>query len=169
MMDAASVLAIVDRLAAAGITVWLDGGWGVDALLHEQTRPHADLDLVVAAADVAPAIDRLSMDGFAVVEDELPTRAMLTDHGGRRVDLHPVVFDAGGGGVQTLQDGRTWRYPPEGFAGAGVVGGRAVRCLTPEVQVLCHLGYEPDDDDRQDMARLHARFGVALPPPYRDR
>lgn len=27
--------------------VWLDGGWGVDALLGRQTRPHDDMDIVI--------------------------------------------------------------------------------------------------------------------------
>ena len=36
-------------LQSAGVRVWLDGGWSVDALLGEQTRPHADLDLAVPA------------------------------------------------------------------------------------------------------------------------
>ena len=28
------------------------GGWGVDALLHRETRPHKDLDLLVALGDL---------------------------------------------------------------------------------------------------------------------
>jgi hypothetical protein len=32
-MPAEEVVAIVDVLESAGIVVWLDGGWGVDALL----------------------------------------------------------------------------------------------------------------------------------------
>ena len=47
MMRAQDVLEIVAYLDAAGVRVWLDGGWGVDALLGEQTRPHKDLDIVV--------------------------------------------------------------------------------------------------------------------------
>jgi len=29
------------------ITVWIDGRWGVDALLGHQTRKHDDLDIAV--------------------------------------------------------------------------------------------------------------------------
>jgi hypothetical protein len=49
-MDYQSVLAVVDLLEADGIDVWLDGGWGVDALLERPTRGHDDLDLVVDLA-----------------------------------------------------------------------------------------------------------------------
>ncbi len=31
MMPPSDVLAVMGQLAAAGIPVWLDGGWGVDA------------------------------------------------------------------------------------------------------------------------------------------
>lgn len=36
-----------------GIELWIDGGWGVDALLGEQTRPHKDLDIAIEPKQVA--------------------------------------------------------------------------------------------------------------------
>ena len=45
MMSSENVLAVVELLERAQITVWIDGGWGVDALLGSETRRHADLDL----------------------------------------------------------------------------------------------------------------------------
>src|SRR6266700_6998743 len=44
-MTAADVLEIVDLLERVGVEPWVNSGWGVDALLGEQTRPHEDLDL----------------------------------------------------------------------------------------------------------------------------
>ena len=44
-MTAADALEIVDLLERVGVEPWVDSGWGVDALLGEQTRPHEDLDL----------------------------------------------------------------------------------------------------------------------------
>ena len=41
------VLRVIAALQAGNLRVWLDGGWGVDALLGEITRPHDDVDLVV--------------------------------------------------------------------------------------------------------------------------
>jgi hypothetical protein len=41
------VVEILGWLSAASVDVWLDGGWGVDALVGEQTREHNDLDLIV--------------------------------------------------------------------------------------------------------------------------
>jgi RimJ/RimL family protein N-acetyltransferase len=34
------------------------------------------------------------------------------------------------------------------------------------MQLLTHTGYEPDDDDRADVAHVRALSGLALPPPY---
>jgi hypothetical protein len=39
------VVDVLERLDRAGVPVWLDGGWGVDALVGRQTRAHRDLDL----------------------------------------------------------------------------------------------------------------------------
>src|SRR6516225_11109224 len=38
MMTADDVVFILDRLEAAGIATWLDGGWAVDAVLGDVTR-----------------------------------------------------------------------------------------------------------------------------------
>jgi lincosamide nucleotidyltransferase A/C/D/E len=166
VMTAADILEILARLDSAGVSAWLDGGWGVDALLGEQTRAHDDLDLVMALADGEIACQALSDLGYLLHEDERPTRFVLRDPTDRRIDVHTVIFDGEGGGIQVFQDGTPWHYPPDGFSGTGLVADRQVRCLTAEVQLLCHLGYEPDDTDRQDMTRLAAPFGLRLPPPF---
>ena len=166
MISTTDVIQIVQFLEESGISIWLDGGWGVDALLGEQTRPHDDLDVVIGLEQAEATCRALAPLGFAVHDDERPTRFVLRDPIDRRIDVHTVTFDAQGGGIQILQDGTVWRYPPEGFGGGGTVGGRPVRCLTAEVQVRCHLGYEPDETDRHDLARLRARFGVELPAPF---
>ena len=63
-IDAADASRILGQLEAAGLVVWLDGGWGVDALLGYQTRPHQDLDLVIARDDLAAAQQTLAAAGF---------------------------------------------------------------------------------------------------------
>lgn len=77
MITASDVLSIAEHLEAAGVTTWLDGGWGIDALLQEQTRPHDDLDLVMALTDADAATEALAPLGFTLHEDERPTRFIL--------------------------------------------------------------------------------------------
>jgi lincosamide nucleotidyltransferase A/C/D/E len=167
MLEASDVLAILDRLDRAGVAVWLDGGWGVDALLGRRSRPHRDLDLVIARDDLAAAQAALAGAGFrhdGTAAPGLPARLVLVDAAGRQVDLHPVVFDAHGNGWQDLGGGAWGDYPAEGLAGTGRVGDREVRCVTAGLQVRHHVGYPPGATDRHDLAQLGERFGVALPP-----
>ncbi len=166
-MHTQDVVDIVTWLNAAGIPVWLDGGWGIDALVGEQTRPHDDLDVIIALHHSQDAQQVLRPHDFVLREDELPTRFVLSDERDRRIDFHTVTFDAEGGGMQQLQDGTSFRYPPEGFRGTGRIAGQVMRCLTAEVQLLCHVGYVPDANDKHDVYLLHTRFGLDLPPPYR--
>ncbi len=169
MMRAHDVDEILGTLERAGVKVWLDGGWGVDALLGEQTREHDDLDVVLALDAVTAARNALATLGFIAREDELPTRLVLADARDRRLDLHPVTFDSAGGGIQRLQDGSSFRYPPTGFYGTGLVGAWPARCLSPETQLLCHTGYEPDEDDVCDVLALCRRFALPLPTLYHER
>ena len=46
-MKAKTLIDLYQKLKERQIKIWLDGGWGVDALMGVQTRPHGDLDLVV--------------------------------------------------------------------------------------------------------------------------
>lgn len=163
------LLEILYLLERSGVTVWLDGGWGVDALLAEQTREHDDVDLVVELVQVPSLIAALTSNGYELVAGSPPTSFVLVDAVGRQVDVHPVAFDKEGGGVYRMEDGRDWIYPAAGFAGRGLVGGRPVRCLTAEVQVLVHDGYELADKDYRELRLLHERFGVALPAAVREQ
>jgi len=168
MITAEDVLVVMDRLSSKGVKVWLDGGWAVDAALGEQTREHDDLDLVGELADVDATGQALAPLGYSLTLDERPIRVVYDAGDGRSVDYHTVEFDEGGGGIQGLPGGGTCRYPPEGFSGTGVIAGRSLPCLTPEVQVyFCHQGYEPADKDRHDITRLCERFGLKLPEAYR--
>ena len=163
MMSAADVIEVVDTLEAAGVAVWVNGGWGIDALLCDQTRPHDDLDVVIRVADIEATLQALGELGFSMMTDERPQGFVVRDDADRRVDFHPVRFRSDGSGAQPMDDGPDWIYPAQGFSGSGSIGGRTVRCLSAEVQVLAHVDYEPDETDRRDMRLLRDRFGVVLP------
>jgi lincosamide nucleotidyltransferase A/C/D/E len=166
---AREVLAVLDCLERAGVECRLDGGWGVDALAGRETRAHEDLDLVVARAEVPRAVEALAALGFAhdaSAQPGPPARIVLRDDVARQVDLHPVVFDAEGNARQELGGGAWGLYPADGLRGEGVIAGRPVRCLTAELQLRHHLGYEPDETDRRDVRLLAALLRRDPPPPY---
>jgi lincosamide nucleotidyltransferase A/C/D/E len=153
-MSAADVVTILDRLERAGLSVWVDGGWGVDALVGRQTRPHDDLDLVSLLAEV-PALEReLSALGYERAGGGPPMSFESVDADGRQVDVHPFEPDANGDGIYLKRDGTTWTYPAHGFAGRGVIADRNVNCLTVDVQLISHSGYELDENDLHDLQLL---------------
>jgi lincosamide nucleotidyltransferase A/C/D/E len=162
-MDSSSLLAVVGVLEAEGISVWLDGGWGVDALLGYQTRDHDDLDVVVELNNATRIIELVCSLGYAQVAGAPPGSFVMVDPNGLQVDVHPVTWDPEGGGVYEMGDGKQWTYPAQGFTGRGSVDGQSVRCLSPEVQVLVHAGYELTRKDYRELYLLRQRFGVEPP------
>lgn len=167
MMTASDVHEVVSRLKAAGIVFWLDGGWGVDALVGYETRDHDDLDVVVSREKLDEARVALAPLGFAHspnAEPGLPARFVVRAPHGRQVDFHAVVFDEHGHGHQELGDGSWCLYPAGGLTAFGTVAGHRVPCVTAELQVRHHLGFEPSNRDRADMQALASQLEIELPP-----
>ncbi|MER5888684.1 amino acid transporter [Streptomyces sp. NPDC001941] len=155
------VLGVLDLLRRAGLDVWIGGGWGVDALLGEQTREHRDLDLMHRRDQEGALLACLGAAGYAETVDWRPVRFVLARADGRELDLHPLVFAADGSALQSsLEPEHPFAYAPSSFV-SGTVGGRPVPCLSAEQQVYFHQGYEPSERDLHDMARLRSAFGIA--------
>jgi lincosamide nucleotidyltransferase A/C/D/E len=167
-MDRMTSSAVIDLLSlfeTTGIPVWLDGGWGVDALLQTQTRPHQDLDIVPCVADIPKLLDLLKPRGFAIREGTAPDAFVMADSSGLVVDIHAITFSQDGNGVHRMSSGGNWIFPAEAFSGRGVIEGVSVNCLSLAAQVQCHAqGYTPKEKDLRDMELLQKRFNIDLPP-----
>ena len=166
-MTLADVVGLLDLCARNDIGVWLDGGWAVDALLGNQTRRHSDIDIVVEEKDLATLRRLLEAEGYRDVprDDTRAENFVLGDDRGHEVDFHVIVLDEAGNGIYGPPGGHV--YPAAALAGAGVVGGRAVRCITPEYLVKFHTGYKIRERDIHDVSALCARFGIPYPAEYR--
>jgi lincosamide nucleotidyltransferase A/C/D/E len=167
-MNATDVVEVVEALTGAGVRIWIDGGWGIDALLGRQTRDHADLDLALDRERLPKAREALEGLGFhhdADAEPGLPARFVMVDPKGRQVDFHPLKFDDVGDGWQqlTIADDEWGRYPAQDLGSRGSIGGREVRCLSPELQVRFHLGYDWNEADEQDLRLLTETFRLPMP------
>jgi lincosamide nucleotidyltransferase A/C/D/E len=168
-MTADDVLEIVGWLRASDVDVWLLGGWGVDALVGEQTRDHKDLDLIVRDDDVARASDVLNERGFRM-ERGAEGGVILRDGRDRVVDLHSVRFDDRGNGRFENENRGPFEHPAVAFAAGGNIAGRRMACLSAEAQMTNHTwGYTPGDTDFHDMRLLHDRLGTPLLPPFSHR
>lgn len=171
MMTGAEVLAVLQLLERAGARCWVDGGWGVDALLGAQTRDHDDLDIALEAEDRGRLEAALAPAGFREAYRDGPLNPVYADGAGRRVDVHLVDT-----GVETTDEhgepvygGRGLPYPVGALAGRGEILGRPVACCTAEFQMRSHTGYRFDEQDVRDLTALGARFGLEMPPEYRGR
>ncbi len=157
--DVLSVLALLRR---AGTDAWIGGGWGIDALVGEQTRDHRDLDLMHRLEQERDVVAALAAAGFAETLDRRPVRSVVTDAAGREIDLHPLVFAADGSATQaSLGPDRPFPCPASCFV-TGTIGTSTVPCLSADRQVHFHQGYEPTGRDLHDMGSC-AR-GSASPP-----
>ncbi|NLA50360.1 MAG: aminoglycoside nucleotidyltransferase, partial [Bacteroidales bacterium] len=98
------------------IAIWLDGGWGVDALLGEETRIHNDIDLFVEERNSKEFIEILKEKGFAEVIEAYTTtdHTVWKDAKDRIIDLHVFKFNEQG---DLVFEGET--YPPNVFSGIG--------------------------------------------------
>jgi lincosamide nucleotidyltransferase A/C/D/E len=162
-MTLPDVLAFLDLTDELGIVAWLNGGWGVDALLGEQTRRHEDLDLFLPAPDSPTLVQHLSLRGFSAVprEDTTPWNFVYGDSYGREIDLH--LFERAG---DTLTYALDEVYPATLLDGYGMIGSRSVRCVAPEWEVRFHTGYDVEEKDWHDVSALCSRFGIPVPEEY---
>jgi lincosamide nucleotidyltransferase A/C/D/E len=165
MMRSDDVLAILAGFDGEGLTWWVAGGWAVDALLGEETRPHNDLDLLVRTSELARIESVLAGMGFTRSdESELPAFLILRDESGRQVDLYLVDLDASGDGWQSFAEGKWDHFAKADLAGVGRIQSREVRCLSAAALFRQFLGYRWTDKARHDLQRLHDRCGTPIPP-----
>ena len=151
----AEVLRVLDALAGAGCRYWLEGGWGVDALVGHQTRAHRDVDVDIDAAGEEAALAALAGLGYEVETDWRPNRVELAAAGRGWVDLHPLLIDEDGSARQAALGGG-YHFFPRSFFVTGSLDGRPVPCVSVTAQRLFHSGYAPREADVHDLAMLDA-------------
>ena len=163
-MTAPAVIGFVQLLNASHIEVWIDGGWGVDALLGKQTRLHTDLDIAVRHADVPHIRALLAARNYQEVprDDTRDCNFVLGDEAGHLIDVHSFTYDSAGQIVFGVE------YPYDSLHGTGFINGIHVKCITPEWLVKFHSGYQLDENDYHDVKLLCQHFGFELPAEYAD-
>jgi len=94
-MNSDDVIDLYTTLENLGVEIWIDGGWGVDALLGEQTRPHKDLDIAIQQKDIPKLRHLLQTRQYRDIKlDEARSwNFVLGDENGREVDVHVIVLD----------------------------------------------------------------------------
>lgn len=159
-MNSADVLSFYNELNSLGIQIWVDGGWGVDALLGEQTRPHNDLDIAVQWKDVPKLHELLASKGYRQIREDNQWNFVLVDDKGHEIDIHAFIYDDKGNVVEGIM------YPADSLTGTGIIDGQTVKCIAAEYVVKFHSGYEFKDKDFKDVVAICEKFNIDLPEEY---
>ncbi|WP_028636299.1 nucleotidyltransferase domain-containing protein [Nocardioides sp. URHA0032] len=162
-MTATQVVELVAAASAAGIRWWIMGGWGVDALLGQETRDHHDLDVLVSVRDLPVLHALLREQGFArayeweendpiTLDGRTWDTAFVERHGdGRELDVHAVEVEHRSVSLRTMDP---WVLPPGCLDATGTVGGRLVPCVSAAAQRAMHQGYDLPRKHREDLRRV---------------
>jgi lincosamide nucleotidyltransferase A/C/D/E len=164
MMTAENVIEILKMAERINIALWIDGGWGIDALVKQQTRQHNDVDIVIEQKNAKEFIKELTLNGYSEEKTEYTTasHSVWKTADNRIVDLHLIEFDETG---IAHYEGAT--YPEGSLNSMGEIGNVLVRCVSAEAQLLFHQGYKYGDSDIHDVQLLCKTFGLALPYDYK--
>ena len=164
MVSVTDVKQILRLAMEAEIKVFLDGGWGVDALIGYETRTHNDIDIFVEKKDYHKFIQIIKDNGFYEIKMEYTTTShtVWEDENKRIIDLHCFEYTDDD---KILYEGNC--FPLETFTGRGKVEDIEVSCIEPYSQVMFHLGYEFDENDIHDVKLLCETFHIEIPDAYR--
>ena len=169
-MEARDVLDVLTILREAQVDrVWLDGGWGIDALLGAQHRDHDDLDLVVPVDDVDRIVEALERRRL----HHLRGRATDSGRAGRprRSDRRPPPGAHRRGRHRLAVRAPAPTAPtPSTRPAASPRGGSAARRSTasgPRSRSSTTSATSRRRCDREDIVRLCERFTIPLPDEYK--
>jgi lincosamide nucleotidyltransferase A/C/D/E len=176
MVNAKDAVLLYRRLLDHHIQIWLTGGWGIDALLGQQTRPHKDLDAILSLDNMVQMCEILGKEGFELKElwsenswvidaegNKTATAFVLQDPEGREFDAHAIRFDAQGNGTPAWIESEDFIFTKEDLTGIGKIAGYLVKSISPECQVRFHIGYKLPEKQVLDIEMLQSRFGVKVP------
>lgn len=150
------------------VQLWLDGGWGVDALLGEQTRSHGDIDIVLEKKDVPTLVQYLTELGYGEIlrSDTRPHNFMMGNEKAQFVDVHVIEFDSKGNGLYGPSED-AYMFTAEALSGQGSVLGQKVRCISQEWVVKSHRGYKLREKDFHDVLAICEKYSIEVPAEYR--
>jgi lincosamide nucleotidyltransferase A/C/D/E len=158
-----SILDLYNWLRENDITIWIDGGWGVDALLGTVTREHGDLDIAVHRKDNAK-LRKLLVDGGYKEEarrDSSEFMYVLSNEAEQPIDIHVFEYDESGKNIYGVE------YPYGSLTGKGIIDGQEVNCISPEWMFRFKTSYAPTEKDIRDVRALSEKFGFDLPDEYK--
>ena len=146
-----------------GITIWIDGGWGIDALHGKQTREHQDLDIAVHHKDNAKLRRLLDSKGYKEEPrfDSSEYMYVMKNDTGMGIDIHVFEYDDNGNNTYGIE------YPFGSLTGKGMIDCQEVNCIDSKWMFTFKTSYKPKNKDIHDVQLLSEQFGFELPKKYK--
>ena len=164
-MSAEAAAELYAYLRRGGVSCWVMGGWGVDALMRRQTREHHDLDVLILVDDLRRLRRLLDERGFEIAlvweeenrwldldGDTYPTAFVASDDGGAELDVH-VIELSDDATVVTLCN-VPWPFVAGSLEGRGAINGTPVSCVSALTQLDMHQGYALPEPHNRDVLQL---------------
>lgn len=147
------VLELLGILGATEHPVWLDRGWGVDAILGFTTRAHRDVDLVTVPGALGALAEALTAAGYV---EPLDSRQAPGFTDVRRIER----ISLSGLGVEIREASEALE---QGFGVTGHLGGVGVPCVGARHQLDWRVGRKLTRNDVQAIELLHESTGTPVP------
>lgn len=149
------LMTVVSLLENAGISYWIDGGWGVDILAGKQTRVHRDIDVNFDSKHTEKLLNLLFEFGYEVDTDWKPVRIELYSKKHGYLDIHPFVLNKDGTAKQANLEGGWYEFEKDLFDNA-VFEEKTIPCISVKGQKIFHTGYDLRDKDKHDILVLES-------------
>ncbi len=175
-MTAKALNQIIADLKELEVLFYLDGGWGVDALLGEETRPHKDADLIIFKRDLQKVKEYFLSQGYIDKTEGNVWWHFFMEKPDTAVDFLVIESDNKGGAFLGPQENDMY-FPPEAFDGIGYINDQKVNCLdaayrvkalTREFGVVVKNRYQITEKDCRDLILLCKKFDLPVPADYTD-
>ena len=165
-MTGRDVLAVVQALQAAGVRFWVAGGWGVDLLAGSQTRRHDDLDIVLADYERDEPRARLALAPLGYLHVEvldglwMTPRSLFDDGAGHQIEVLGIDRGRLDAALGSPDEQAGPYFPIEdrdpSLFTTGTWEGARMPCLSTQLQLLFHTGFDPRGVDGPDIERLRS-------------
>lgn len=146
---------VLDIIEKAETTYWVDGGWGVDILVGNQTREHRDVDIDFDSKHTEKIMSTLKDCGYEIVEDRSPVRIELHHPKLGYIDIHPFIINDDGSAKQASLEGGWYEFEPD-FFGSAIYNEKRIPCISAKGQKKFHTGYPLREIDKHDIINIES-------------
>ena len=142
---------LADILERQKIFFYVIGGFGVDLLYGNITRPHQDIDIDVKEEDINKLPNILKNKGYEVVKDELPMHIRFTHKEHGDLDVYSYIVK---GNVYLKYFNGTMKEYDSSYYTKVEFKDRLYRCLSVKGQKEFHEGLKLTEEQEKDMIIL---------------